>query len=181
MSKQGENTTNKNNILSMENLKQRHEDTFKMSEAYVSIDDDEMLSYKVYEVFPNSKKQEYIKDILEFVVKTVTEPDYQDLVSSITNYTLISVIDKFTDIEVPEDDKEKIIYAGYLADFDILGPIINSLNDEEVKKVMQEAEEAIYSHTERMKDIAKQHGNNSGDVEDLSSLRLVEKELEEDE
>lgn len=180
MSKQGENKENKTNILSMDNIKQRHEETFKMSEAFV-IMNDETLSYKVYEIFPQSKKNEYIRDILEFLVKTVTEKDYRDLVGDIATYTLISLIDKFTDIEIPEDDKEKIVYAGYLADFNILDSIINNLDEEETKKALREAENAIKEQTKKMTEIAEQYGNDSDDIEDLSSLRLVEKDIEENE
>lgn len=180
MSKQGENTENKTNILSMDNIKKRHEEMFKMSEQYVFIGE-ETLSYKVYDVFPQSKKNEYIRDILEFVVKTVTEAEYEELVGDIATFTLISLIDKFTDIEVPEDDKEKILYMGYLADFNILNPIIESLDEEEMKKVLSEAQVAIQEHTKKMNAVVDEYSDKSGDIEDLSSLRLVDKDIKENE
>lgn len=180
MSKQGENI-NKTNILSLEAIKQKHEDTFKMSEAYVELDG-EMLSYKLYDRFPKSLKDEYHQELLDFMIGLSTENEkYEGLEKATTIFTLILVVDKFTDLGLPEEPRDKIVYAKYLADFDILGEIMATFEEEEVAELMSEAKDIIKSQSEKMANVLEEYTSESEEIEDLSSLILIEKELEEKE
>lgn len=176
MSKQGE--INKSNVLSLEGLKQKHEDKFKMEEVFVELDG-EMLSYKIYSTFPQTKKDEYYRDLMEFMIGTANEDEeYLEIKDDTLIYSLILIIDKFTDLDIPSKPSDKVQYAGYLADFDILIPIINSFEDEELEELMKEANEMIERQTEKASNILDEYKNQSDEIEDLSALKLVEKELE---
>lgn len=180
MSKQGEKK-DKMNILSLEAIKQKHEDTFKMSEAYVELDG-EMLSYKLYDKFPKSIKDEYHQELLEFMIGLSTnDEEYEGLDDSIVTFTLILVVDKFTDLGLPESPQEKVMYAKYLSDFEILGTIINTFEEDEVRELMEEANELIKHQSEKMVDILEEYEDRSEEIGDLSSLRIIESELESEE
>ena len=100
MSKQGEKN-DKMNILSLEDIKQKHEEKFKMAEAYVELDG-EMLSYKMYEHFPQSIKDEYHQELLDFMIGLSTNDEkYEGLKNATTIFTLILIVDKFTDLGLP--------------------------------------------------------------------------------
>lgn len=180
MSKQGEKT-DKSNILSLDTIKQKHEDMFKMSEAYVELDG-EMLSYKLYDKFPKSKKDEYNKELLEFMIGlSADDSEYKGLDDSVAIFTLILIVDKFTDLGLPDSPREKLMYAKYLSDFEILGTIINTFDENEVDKLMKEANELIEYQSEKMVEILEEYENGSEDIEELSSLRLIKSELDREE
>lgn len=177
MSKQGEEKQNKSNILSLDSLQKRHEEIFAMEEAYVSLDD-EMVSFKYYPKLPESKKNEYIQELIEFTWKTANEEEYAQLADSIVEFSLILVVDKFTDIEIPEDDIQKIVYSSYLSDFGLFSKIIEVIDEEELIKVMNDSNEAINKQREALGKMIEDYESKADNIEDLSSLRLVQKELE---
>ena len=180
MSKQGEKA-DKMNILSLEDIKQKHEEKFQMAEAYVEFDG-EMLSYKMYEHFPQSVKDEYHQELLEFMIGLSTNDEkYEGLSDATTIFTLILVVDKFTDLGLPEEPRDKVLYAKYLADFGILSTIISTFEEDEVSELMTEANNIIKMQSERMLEALEEYESKSEDIEDLSSLRLIEKELEDKE
>jgi len=176
MSKQGED---KNNILSMDSLKEKHGQEFKMAEAFVNLDG-EMLSYKYYEKLPETKKNEYIQEFLEFSFKLANDEEYKEIPKeSVSLYALILLIDKFTDIDIPQDDKEKLVYAGFLADFSLVGKILETLPEEEIIDTMTKGTKVVEEQTKRAQELLKQYESKAENIEELSSLRLAEKELEE--
>lgn len=180
MSKQGEKK-DKMNILSLEDIKQKHEEKFQMAEAYVELDG-EMLSYKMYEHFPQSVKDEYHQELLDFMIGLSTDDEkYEGLEDATTIFTLILIVDKFTDLGLPKEPKEKVMYANYLADFDILSTILNTFEEEEVSELMGEAKKIIESQTERMANVLEEYMSESEDIEDLSNLALIQKELDDEE
>lgn len=180
MSKQGEKK-DKMNILSLEDIKQKHEEKFQMAEAYVELDG-EMLSYKMYEHFPQSLKDEYHQELLDFMIGLSTDDEkYEGLENATTIFTLILIVDKFTDLGLPEEPREKVMYANYLADFDILSTILNTFEEEEVSELMGEAKKIIESQTERMANVLEEYMSESEDIEDLSNLVLIQKELDDEE
>lgn len=176
MSKQGENT-DKRNVLSLENLQEKHKQEFKMVENHVTLDD-ELLSYKMYERFPQSMKNDYIKDLVEFAYDVVMNEDYKDLEDSITVYSIILIIDKFTDLEIPQDYREKILYSELLADFGVLEPILMSFEEEEVNTMLQQAEQVMLSQTAKLENVLENYKSESEDIDGMTALRLVDKELE---
>lgn len=176
MSKQGENT-DKRNVLSLDSLKEKHEQEFKMVENHVTLDD-EMLSYKMYERFPNSAKNEYIKDLIEFAYDVTMNDEFKDLEDSITVYSIVLIIDKFTDLQVPEDYREKILYSELLSDFGILETILMSFEQEEVNNMLRQAEKVLLSQTEKLENVLEYYREDSEDIDEMTALRLVEKELE---
>ena len=179
MSKQGEKK-DKMNILSLEDIKQKHEEKFQMAEAYVELDG-EMLSYKMYEHFPQSIKDEYYQELLEFMIGLSTGDDkYEGLDNAITIFTLILLVDKFTDLGLPDEPKEKVMYAKYLDDFNILSTIMSTFEEEEVDELMTETNKIVKSQSEKMVKALEEYESKSEDIEDLSSLRLIEKELGEE-
>lgn len=179
MSKQGE-ALNKSNILSFDSLKEKHEKEFTLTEAYVSLQD-EMVSYKYYEKFPINLQDEFMKDFIEFAIKTVEDPEYGELLGAMGTYMTVLIIDKFTDIEIPEDDKQKIIYANYLADFDILGAIINNFDENEISSLLEKATEISKQRTEELQELVGMYNEQAENIENLSALRSVEKDLGEQE
>ena len=179
MSKQGEKK-DKMNILSLEDIKQKHEEKFQLAEAYVELDG-EMLSYKMYEHFPQSIKDEYYQELLEFMIGLSTGDDkYEGLDNAITIFTLILLVDKFTDLGLPEEPKEKVKYAKYLDDFNILSTIMSTFEEEEVEELMTETNKIVKSQSEKMVKALEEYESKSEDIEDLSSMRLIEKELDEE-
>ena len=152
-----------------------------MAEAYVELDG-EMLSYKMYEHFPQSIKDEYHQELLDFMIGLSTDDEkYEGLENATTTFTLILIVDKFTDLGLPKEPRDKVLYANYLADFGILSTILNTFEEEEVSELMSEANKIIESQTERMASVLEEYMSESEDIEDLSSLRLIEKELDEEE
>lgn len=176
MSKQGENT-DKRNVLSLDSLQEKHKESFKMVENNVSLDG-ELLSYKMYEKFPQSLVNEYIRDLMEYSYDSAQEKDIKELTESMTVFTLILAIDKFTDLEVPEDNDEKILYAEILSDFGIFETIILSFEEDELTSVMNQAQEVMTKQTERLTDLLEEYEGNSEEIDEMTALRLVEKELE---
>ena len=180
MSKQGEKK-DKMNILSLEDIKQKHEEKFQMAEAYVELDG-EMLSYKMYEHFPQSIKDEYHQELLDFMIGLSTDDEkYEGLENATTIFTLILIVDKFTDLGLPVEPRDKVMYANYLADFNILSTILNTFEEEEVSELMGEAKKIIESQTEKMANVLEEYMSESEDIEDLSNLVLIQKELDDEE
>lgn len=180
MSKQGDNI-DKTNILSLEDIRKKHEEKFKMVEAYVELDG-EMLSYKLYESFPQSIKDEYYTEYLEFMIGIATNDEkYEGLDDAIVIYTTILIIDKFTDLGLPDEPKDKVVYAKYLSDLGILMAIIDTFEGEEVQSLLKEANELVKKQSKRMIDALEEYDSKSEEIEDLSSLILIEKELENEE
>lgn len=176
MSKQGEKT-DKRNVLSLDSLKEKHKQEFKMVENHVTLDD-EMLSYKMYERFPQSIKNDYIKSLVEFAYDVSMNEDFKDLEDSITVYSIILIIDKFTDLQVPEDYHEKILYSELLSDFGILETILMSFEQDEVNTMLRQAEEVMLSQTAKLENVLENYKEDSDDLDEMTALRLVEKELE---
>ena len=73
------------------------------------------------------------------------------------------------------------MYANYLADFDILSTILNTFEEEEVSELMGEAKKIIESQTEKMANVLEEYMSESADIEDLSNLVLIQKELDNEE
>lgn len=176
MSKQGEKA-DKRNVLSLENLKERHKQEFKMVESHVNLDG-EMLSYMMYERFPQSVKDKYIKELVEFSYDVTMNDDLKDLEDSITVYSIILIIDKFTDLEIPSDYREKILYSELLSDFGILETILVAFEEEEVNKMLEQAEQVLLRQVDELEDILSKYSEESDEVDEMTALRLVEKELE---
>ena len=88
---------------------------------------------------------------------------------------------KFTDLGLPKEPREKVMYANYLADFDILSTILNTFEEEEVSELMGEAKKIIESQTEKMANVLEEYMSESEDIEDLSNLVLIQKELDDEE
>lgn len=179
MSKQGEKEMNKTNILSMDYLKEKHQSEFSMAEETVDLKG-EAFSYKYYEKLPESMRNRYIQEFMEFTIKIATDKDYADLDDSIVSYVMVLIIDIFTDIEVPADDKEKIIYGGYLSDFGLLTKIIGNFNQEEITNLMEEVSKIINMQTENIRETMKEKSEKMDEIENLSALRLVDKDMSEE-
>lgn len=141
---------NESNILSMENIKKIHENEYKQIDAYVAVGD-EMLSYKVYEKFPIRLRDEYVFEILDFATKCAIDEEYieNNYINQLGIYTLILMIDKFTDLEFPEDVGSKIVYASYLLDLGIFNTILDTMDQEETKKLIEESEKVIKDYEDK--------------------------------
>lgn len=176
MSKQGENN-NKRNVLSLDSLQEKHQESFKMVENHVSLDG-ELLSYKMYEKFPQTLKNEYVKDLMEFSYDSTQKKDAEDLEEDMAVFALVLAIEKFTDLEIPKDNDEKILYAEILADFGIFETIILSFDEDELTDTMNQAQEVVSQQTERLAQLLKEYESETGEIDEMSALRLVEKELE---
>lgn len=177
MSKKGENV-DKRNVLSFEGLKEKHEQEFKMVENHVELDG-EMLSYKMYERFPETAKSEYIRDLLEFAYDTAMDEGLDNVEEAISVYSVILLVDKFTDIEVPDGHNEKILYSELLSDFGLLNVIISAFDENETVKMLEDAEKTISGQTEKLSNIMDNYKGEVEDIDNISSKRLVDKELEE--
>lgn len=177
MSKDGENK-NKSNILSMDKLKQKHEETFKMVENNVELEG-ENLSYKMYEKFPRSIRDEYIQEVTEANYELLnSDEEYENIQAVVTTITLILIIEKFTDISIPIDLDEKLIYAGYLSDFGLLSTIVNSFEEEELVVLLEETETILSQQAEKINEVIGEYEKENEDIDEMSAERLVEKELE---
>lgn len=179
MSKQGEEKINKTNILSMDYLKEKHEEEFKMVEASVDLKG-EAFSYKHYEKLPDSKKTQYVQEFMEFALKIATQEDYAELSDSILSYSMILILDIFTDIEIPSDDKDKIVYGGYLSDFGLLSTIISNFNEEELTNLMNETNDILGKQTEEVRNSIDNQEGKIDEIEKLSAMRLVDKDMSEE-
>lgn len=170
-----EKGVNKSNILSMDKIREKHNQEFKMVEAWVDLEG-EMLSYKHYEKFPESKVHEYIQEFQEFNFNLVSNKDYKKLATSSALYSLILLIEKFTDVDVPEDDFEKIAFATHLNDFKLLGSIISTLPEDEVIAVMEKGSDMAEKQTARMKELLEEQIAKTNEIEEFASLRLLEQQ-----
>ena len=109
------------------------------------------------------------------------DSEYKGLDDSVAIFTLTLIIDKFTDLGLPDNPREKLMYAKYLSDFEILGTIINTFDENEVDKLMKEANELIEYQSEKVAEILEEYESGSEDIEELSSLRLIKSELDSEE
>lgn len=175
MSKQGENN-NKSNVLSMDSVRQKHQQEFKMAEAHVNLNE-EMFSYKYYEKFPNSLKDEYVQEFMEYSFNMVADGEREALENSIAIYALILLVDKFTDIEVPVDNYERILFASYLSDFELLNKIINTFEEEEVSSIMALATDVAEQQTTKARELVTKYEGQGKDIEAMGALRVVEDEI----
>lgn len=179
MSKQGENT-NKMKVLSFDAIKEIHGEKFEMVENHVFLDD-ETYSYKMYEKFPKTLENKFITEVLQFSYDTLNEEDIMDLVDSTAVFVIITMIEKFTDVEIPSDYGERILYAEALSDLGILEPIILAFDEDEFKRLMEKTEEVLSDKTKTVSERLEKFSAEAEEIEEMSNLRMVEKDLKSEE
>lgn len=179
MDKQGVN--NKSNILSMDFLKEKHEQDFKMAEAHVNLEG-ETFSFKLYDKFPDSLKAEYMKDFLEYSFGAIENQDGDaEFEEKVGVFAYVLMLDKFTDLDIPEAPEEKLIYAKYLIDYGLLGQIVNTFEEEEVIDLMNSGKELIEKQTKSALEMIAKYEGIEKDIDGMGALRLLEKESEKQE
>lgn len=179
MSKQGEKT-NKMKVLSFDSIKEKHEEKFEMVENHVFLDD-ETYSYKMYEKFPKTLENKFITDVLQFSYDISSNDEMEDFSDSTAVFVIITMIEKFTDLEIPSDYGERILYAEVLSDLGILEPIMVAFDEDEFTRVMSKTEEVLTDKTRTVSERLEEFSAEAEEIEEMSNLRMVEKDLKSEE
>lgn len=177
---------NKNNVrkLTMAELKKHDKKLDEKIVEYVNIGEDQ-YTVKIDRTFRISKMHKVLDDFIQFITEA---KDDEAVLGDATPYMSLLIIKHFTDVYVPDKQKDALDLLYVLVDNKVLDKILNAMPEEELTKVLDLLSDAMGRVRENIEKDVSELDSVYDSIENKelkemvdSKLEAVENAVEEDE